>query len=318
MADLPCDRMEPGPPFTFVGIDTFGPWPIVFRKTRGGQSNQNRWAILFTCLVSRAVHIELVEQLSSFSFINALRRFVAVRGPVKQYRSDRGTNFVGAASELSIDAHFVETGSVGQCLAKNGASWLFNPPHASHFGGVWERMIGACRKILDGILLQNKYELTHEVLSTFMLEVCAILNARPLVPVSSDPDEPAVLSPSVLLTHKPSSLDPQLPKFELKDALKAQWKFVQHLADSFWRQWSSEYLHNLQKRQKWESFNVGDVILMKESDSPRNRWPLGVIEETFRSDDGLVRKVKVVVIRDGKRTFYVRPIAQLVHLIEVK
>lgn len=57
---------------------------------------------------------------------------------------------------------------------------------------------------------------------------------------------------------------------------------------------------------------------MKESDSPRNRWPLGVIEETFRSDDGLVRKVKVVVIRDGKRTFYVRPIAQLVHLIEVK
>lgn len=190
MVDLSCDRMEPGPPFTFVGIDTFGPWPIVFRKTRGGQSNQNRWAILFTCLVSRAVHFELVEQLSSFSFINALRRFVAVRGPVKQYRSDRGTNFVGAASELSIDAHFVETGSVGQYLAENGASWLFNPPHASHFGGVWERMIGACRKILDGILLQNKYELTHEVLSTFMLEVCAILNARPLVPVSSDPDEP--------------------------------------------------------------------------------------------------------------------------------
>ncbi|XP_062610110.1 uncharacterized protein LOC134271902 [Saccostrea cucullata] len=322
MADLPIDRMEPGPPFTFVGIDTFGPWPIVFRRTRGGQSNQNRWAIMFTCLVSRAVHVELVEELSSSSFINALRRFVAVRGPVKQYRSDRGTNFVGAAKELNIDAHFVESGEVGQYLAENGASWLFNPPHASHFGGAWERMIGACRKILDAMLLQNKHDLTHEVLSTLMLEVCAILNARPLVPVSSDPEEPEVLSPSLLLTQKPSSWDPQLPEFELKDALKSQWKFVQHLADEFWTRWSSDYLQNLQKRQKWESggvtFSVGDIVLMKESVLSRNRWPLGIIEETFPSDDSFVRKVKVVVIRDGKRTPYVRPISQLIHLIEVK
>jgi hypothetical protein len=100
MADLPSDRMEAGPPFSFVGVDTFRPWPVTFRKTRGGHSNQNHWAILFTCLVSRAVHIELIEELSSASFINALQRFVAIRGPVKQYRSDLGTNFVGTTKEL--------------------------------------------------------------------------------------------------------------------------------------------------------------------------------------------------------------------------
>lgn len=121
----------------------FGPWPKGFRKTRGGQSYQNRWGILVTCLISRAVHIELVEQLGSSSFINVLKRFVAVRGPVQQYRCDRGTNFLGPATELSIDAHFVKTGSVG-----------------------------ACRKILDGILLQNRYELTDEALSTFVRGVC--------------------------------------------------------------------------------------------------------------------------------------------------
>ena len=104
--------------------------------------------------------------------------------------------------------------------------------------------------------------------------------------------------------------------------MKSQWKFVQHLADEFWTRWSSDYLQNLQKRQKWESggvtFSVGDIVLMKESDLSRNRWPLGIIEETFPSDDSFVRKVKVVVIRDGKRTPYVRPISQLIHLIEVK
>jgi hypothetical protein len=136
MADLPSDRMEAGPPFSFVGVDTFGPWPVTFRKTRVGHSNQNRWAILFTCLVSRAVHIELIEGLSSASFINALQRFVAIRGAVKQYRSDRGTNFVGATKELSINTYFVESGDVGKYLSNNGATWVFNPPHASHFGGV--------------------------------------------------------------------------------------------------------------------------------------------------------------------------------------
>lgn len=82
MSDLPEDRLHPGPPFTFIGIDTFGPWPIIHRKTRGGSAQQKRWTILFTCLVSRTIHIEVTEELSSTSFINAFRRFIALRGNV--------------------------------------------------------------------------------------------------------------------------------------------------------------------------------------------------------------------------------------------
>ena len=96
MTDIPSQRLTPGPPLTSIGINTFGPWEIVTCKTRGGAASSKRWVILFTCLVSRALHIEVVEEMSSSSFINALRRFLALRDPVKLIRSDRGTNFIGA------------------------------------------------------------------------------------------------------------------------------------------------------------------------------------------------------------------------------
>lgn len=179
MADLPEDRLQEAPPFTFVGLDVFGPWSVVTRRTRGGSANSKRWGVLFTCLVSRGIHVELVEEVSSSSFINCMQRFIALRGPVQQIRSDRGTNFIGAVKELNIDAEFVETGPVKEYLTESKILWVFNPPHASHFGGVWERMIGSVRRILDALLLENRsFDLTHEVLSTFMAEACAIVNSR--------------------------------------------------------------------------------------------------------------------------------------------
>ena len=120
ISDLPEDRLHPGPPFTFIGIDTFGPWPIIHRKTRGGCAQQKRWAILFTCLVSRAIHIEVTEKLSSSSFINAFRRFIALRGNVKLVRSHRGTNFIGAIQDLGISAEFSENGPVDKTLSRYG------------------------------------------------------------------------------------------------------------------------------------------------------------------------------------------------------
>jgi hypothetical protein len=322
MANLPEDRLEEAPPFSFVGLDVFGPWSVISRRTRGGSACSKRWGVLFTCLVSRGIHVELVEELSSASFINCLRRFVALRGPVQQIRSDRGTNFIGATKELNIDAEFVESGPVKNYLTENRITWMFNPPHASHFGGVWERMIGSVRRILDAVLLENKSsDLTHEVLSTLMAEVCAIVNSRPLIPVSTDPEAPAVLSPSLLLTQKHPDSVFRVPEFGNKDALRSQWKLVQRLADKFWSRWRNEYLNLLQKRVKWqgrgEEFREGDIVLVKEEGSHRNQWPMGIVEEAFNSKDDKVRKVKVAVIRNGARTSYVRPLCQLVKLVEL-
>ncbi len=203
MADLPTDRVEPSPPFTNVGVDAFGPWTIVSRRTRGGYANSKHWAIMFTCLVTRAVHIELVEEMSSSAFINAVIRFTSVRGKVKIFRSDRGTNFVGAVDDLKIDAINVEDGPFKNHLYNSGTVWKFNSPHSSHMGGAWERMIRTARQILNSMLVSTTGKtLTHDVLTTFMAEVCAIINSRPLVPVSTDPESPLILTPSMLLTQK--------------------------------------------------------------------------------------------------------------------
>eukprot|EP00079_Xenopus_tropicalis_P024746 XP_012817710.2 PREDICTED: uncharacterized protein LOC100485864 [Xenopus tropicalis] len=317
MADLPEDRVTPEPPFTSVGIDIFGPWSVVTRRTRGGSADNKRWAVLFTCLSTRAVHIELIETMSASSFINSLRRFFSIRGPAKLLRSDRGTNFVGACKELDI---CIADSGVQDYLQNRRCTWIFNPPHSSHMGGAWERLIGVARRILDAMLLQDKYtRLTHETLSTFMAEVMAIMNARPLVPVSSDPDNPMVLTPAMLLTQKVNSLSAPFGKFETTGLHVKQWKQVQNLADTFWKRWKREYLSNLQSRRKWTqnrpNIQVGDVVLVKDSQESRNEWPVGLIINTLPSRDGRVRKVEVKIVKQGTAKMYTRPISDIVVLV---
>lgn len=323
MADLPADRLEPAPPFTNVGVDVFGPWQVITRKTRGGSASSKRWGVLFTCLVTRAIHIEVVDSLSSSAFINAVRRFTSIRGKVKIFRSDRGTNFIGATDDLKIDTISVEEDTLKKFLYDSGTKWIFNPPHSSHFGGAWERMIGLVRRILDAMLMEpSNRNVTHDVLCTLMAEVTTIINSRPLTPVSADPDNPFVLTPNVLLTQKHSS-DFDCPEFgdiSVKDMLRSEWKRVQGLANQFWKKWKSDYLHLLQPRRKWKSeepnIKEGDVVLMKE-DSPRNFWPMAVVQKTFKSDDTLVRKIQIKLLRNDKPVILVRPICEVIPLLAV-
>lgn len=167
----------------------------------------------------------------------ALTRFISIRGAVKEFRSDRGTNFVGVLNHINVDVIYVESGPVKKFLSTNGAKWTFNPPHASHMAGSWERMIGIARKILDALLLNTKAkELTHEVLCTFMCEVTAIMNSRPICPISTDPEDPVIISPSMLLTQKDLSVDLMRVDFHnIKDMYVSQWKHVQYLSNMFWK-----------------------------------------------------------------------------------
>lgn len=324
MAALPAERLQVAPPFTYVGVDVFGPWDIVSRRTRGGVSNSKRWAVMFSCMCSRAVHIEVIETMSSSSFINALRRFFAVRGPAKQIRSDCGTNFVGASRELQMDKANAGFNSIKKYLDSQGCTWVFNPPHASHMGGAWERMIGIAHRILDCMLLEvRKSHLTHEVLTTFLAEVAAIMNARPLVPVSSDPDSPLVLTPAMLLTLKTGSAPPPtLAGPQEPNLIKEEWMRVQRLADMFWNKWKHEYLKTLQLRHKWQgrrsNLQKGDVVLLKDIQVKRNQWPMGIVTKTFPGDDGLVRTVEVTVVKDGTRKSFSRPILAVVLLFSSK
>ncbi|XP_054590105.1 uncharacterized protein [Nothobranchius furzeri] len=320
MSDLPTERLQADPPFSYVGLEVFGPWEVVMRRTRGGQAQDKRWAVLFTCMSTRAIHIEVIETMTSSSFINALHRFFSIRGHAKQLRSDCGTNFTGAFKELKMDPG---NKSVEDYLLEQKCTWVFNPPHSSHMGGAWERMIGVARRILDSMLLQvGHVKLTHEVLTTFMAEVSAIFNARPLIPVSTDPEAPFILTPSILLTQKGGVPSPTVSEFSKGDLLKNQWKRVQALADTFWVRWRREYLSTLQSRHKWQSqkpnLKEGDVVLLKDDQTKRNPWPMGIVVKVVPSRDGLVRKVEIKVIRNQTAKIFSRPVSQVILLFSAQ
>lgn len=221
--------------FTNVGFDVFGPWVIHTRKLRGGTANSKRWGLVLTCLSSRAIHIEVLETMDASSFICAFRRFFALRGPASRLRCDRGTNFIGAKSELDEALAELNQQTVQKFVTEQGCEWQFNPPHASHFGGVWERQIGTIRRILDAMFLEiGSSQLTHELPTTLMAEVTGIVNSRPISAIPSDTDEPQPLTPNALLTMKTRPLAPHPGVFTPQDLYaQKRWRRTQYLADQF-------------------------------------------------------------------------------------
>lgn len=131
MSGLPADSVVQAAPFSYVGVDVFGPWAVVSRRTR---ACSKRWAELFTCLTIRAYTLKLLLRSSS-AIMNALRRFMAIRGKVQQFRSARGSNFVGASDGIKVEVINAEDDKTKKFLSNSGCVWKFNAPHSSHIGG---------------------------------------------------------------------------------------------------------------------------------------------------------------------------------------
>ena len=198
MGDLPTCRTEPGPPFEHCGIDCFGPFHITERR-----KSIKKYGIIVTCLASRAIHIEMLDDMSTDCFVNALRCCIAIRGPITTIYSDQGTNFIGAAHELKLALKNMDNTSIKKKLLDNNCEFVFNPPHASHYGGVWERQIRTIRSVLNGILQQHSHRLDISTVRTFMYETMAIVNSRPLDVISmNDPTNCEPLTPNNLITMK--------------------------------------------------------------------------------------------------------------------
>lgn len=175
MAELPPNRLEPAPPFTNCAVDYFGPFVV-----KEGRKELKRHGVLFTCMASRAMHIEVPASLETDSFINAFRRFLSRRGPIRQLRSDQGTNFIGAKRELREALKELSKDTIRQELLRNNCDWFefnMNVPAASQMGEVWERQIRTVRNVLSAILERNGSQLNDEALTTFMCEAEAVVNS---------------------------------------------------------------------------------------------------------------------------------------------
>ena len=321
MSDLPSDRLAEVPLFTHTGMDAFGPFQIAEgTTTRRTQSTKKVWAIIFTCLSSRAIHLEMLPSMDTSSFKNAFRRFVSIRGDCKHLRSDRGSNFILART---MDQKSFSISEFHKNLQGLGCDWKLNPPHASHFGGAWERKIGAVRRILDATLQQlGDRLLSRDEFSTLLQEAAAIVNNTPMYEVSSDPNDEIPISPAMLLTLRTNPNPLQIDTFTQRDLLaygKARWRRVQHLAEAFWYRWRTEYITNLQSRIKWQSnrrpLQIGDIVLIKEKGQRRSTWPTGRVSSTKYSSDNKVRAVTVDIKYKNLVRSYERPITDLVLLV---
>lgn len=201
-----------------------------------------RHGCLFTCLTIRAIHIEVAHSLNTDSMINALRRFINLRGHPKEIRSDCGTNFTRADKNLKAFVDEWNQQRIDRFCAQRGIKWIVNPPGASH-------MEGAVRQILN-VLLKEQV-VNDEVLSTVMTEATNILNSRPLTRNSDDPTDEEPLTPNHLLQLRPcTNLPPGI--FEKEDLYcRRQCRQAQFLANLLWKRWIKEYLPTLQERKKW-------------------------------------------------------------------
>ena len=322
------DCVDPAPSFTNCAVDYFGPWII-----RQGRKEVKRYYVVFTCMASGAIHLEISNTMETNSFINALRRFICRRGPIRILRSDQGTNFVGARRELKEALMELDQRKISSELLKDGCDWItfrMNVRSASHMGGVWERQIRSVRGVLSALLDSNGAQLDDESLSTLMCEAEAIVNSRPLtVDPLTDPDSPSPLTPNHLLTMKSRIVMPPPGIFQDADKYsRRRWRRVQHLADEFWCRWRKEFLQSLQIRPKWSqprrNLCVRDIVIIKDDNLAHNHWELARVTEVREGKDGHVRSVKLIVAdptldSKAKRTrpakVLERPVHKLVLLV---
>ena len=322
MSDLPPPRVCESAPFEHIGLDVFGPYYVYDGKsTRRTVGTKKVFVLLVNCLASRAVHLEALEGMDTASLMNALRRFFSLRGSCKTLCSDHGSNFVGVLNEENFFNTFQKE------MESRGMKWSLNPVGASHYGGCYERKIGAVRRVMEACLLVERTPVSRDELATLLQEAAAIVNSTPLYASPEEAQEPLAISPQMLLTLKaPDAFLPSSEDTTEADALaygRRRWRKVQFLADEFWKSWRKNFLHELTRRSKWtrkhRNVQKGDVVIVREKNLPRCDWRVGVVRETKPGRDDLVRRV-VVAVNDAKGRVRLseRAVADLVMLYSPK
>lgn len=300
MGNLPADRLREGRPFRVCGVDFCGPFYVSYRIR--GRPPVKMYVAVFVCFASKAVHLDLVTDLSTDAFLNVFKRFIGRRGLPETIYSDNATNFVGASNvlrELQTAFQHNEARLVN-FAAERGVQWMFIPPRAPHFGGLWEAAVKSAKhRLLRGASNAN---LTQDELRTHLVDVEALLNSRPLLVDSSDPSDGEVLTPGHLLIGQPllalpSGSDPDESSKKPGRGYLRLWQQLSALKLHFWRKWSKDYLLSLQQRTQWakgeDNLEEGAVVLVHDDNTPPQQWITGRVTRTIRGEDGKVRVAEV-------------------------
>lgn len=309
MGDLPQARSNPSRPFCHTGVDFTGHIMIKSSKGRGIKCTKGYVAV-FVCMATKAVHLELVSDLTTSAFLAALKRMAARRGKPDHIYSDNGTNFVGANKVIQQEYEILQAtinennSAFMQEITDMNIRWSFNAPFWSSAGGLWEGAVKSLKYHLKRVVGEQK--LTYEEFSTILSQLEGCLNARPLCALSEDPEDLDCLTPSHFLAS-----GPVLSLFETEHDLRTRWYLCQKIYNDIWKRWRAEYLSQLTIRSKWmksqENIKINDLVIIHEDNLPAGRWGMGRVVELHPGSDGYVR----VVTLKTKKGYLKRPIVKL-------
>lgn len=312
MADLPPFRVRQIRPFAKTGLDFAGPFTTRPRKVRD-KTRFKSYLCVFVCMATKAIHLELLTDMTRDCFIVCLDRFVARRGCPLELFSDQGTTFIAANKFLKAGFRSLFSSDsltqLSQHLQQSGIRWSFNPPGAPHFGGLWETAVKSAKTLLYRSIGQQC--LTHEQLETLFVRIEASLNSRPLTALSTDPSDLLPLTPGHFLVGTPLITLPRPANPATGLTLHSRWKLLDNIFLSYWNQWHKSYLHTLQQRAKWHKslpeIQIGDLVLIKSENYPPLSWPLARVQKLVADSKGVIRSATV----NTAQGTYDRPLVKL-------
>lgn len=295
MGNLPSYRIDPSPVFHSVGIDFAGPYLVKEGKLKNRKLVKTYFCI-FVCMVTKAVHIEPVSDLTAESFLNTLKRFVSRRGLCKDVYSDNATNFISANNKLIQLKSMIMNESFQSYILDNQIVWHTIPARSPHMGGLWEAAIKSAKNHLQKIA--KNVHFTYEHFFTLLTQIEGILNSRPLTPLTADLTETDVLTPGHFLIGRSMSSLPQEDVLNIPPNRLNVYQHLQQMLQHFWKRWSKDYLQTLQQRNKWRFAKdlenlLNSLVLLKDDHSHPCQWKIGRIIEVHPGSDNVIRVVTV-------------------------
>lgn len=304
MGSLPQDRVTACRPFKKVAIDFAGPVQVKNSRIRKALVTKG-YVCVSVCFVTKAIHLEITSDLTTEAFLASFKRFIARRGLPSDVYCDNGGAFLGARNQLAELYKLLNSADhqtpVQAFAAKEGIKFHFTPSYSPVFAGLAEASVKSMKFHLKRIILDA--QLTYEQLNTVLCQIEAILNSRPILPLSEDINDYCYLTPGHFLIGSALTMYPEIDISETKANRIGFWQQCTQLKQRFWKAWYKYYLNTMQNRSKWcktlPNITIGALVLMRETNAPPLVWPMARVVKVFPGRDGKVRVFQLKTA-DGK------------------